>query len=58
MDCIACEDILLNRMFKQYYWDNFEELHDKDFTYFNAGIILWNLKELRKDYHFTSYVEK
>lgn len=58
MDCIACEDILLNRMFKQYYFDNFEELHGKDFTYFNAGIILWNLKELRRDYHFSSYIKK
>lgn len=58
MDCVVCEDILLNRVYKNYYQENFEDLSNKDFTYFNAGVMLWNLKKVRKDYHFTQYVEK
>lgn len=56
-DCIACEDILMNRIHKNYYFENFEDLKDKDFTYFNAGIMLWNLKQVRKNYHFTTYIQ-
>lgn len=40
MDCVVCEDILLNRVYKNYYQENFEDLSGRDFTYFNAGIML------------------
>ncbi|MBO5524097.1 MAG: glycosyltransferase [Roseburia sp.] len=56
-DCIVCEDILMNRVHKSYYLENFEDLKDRSFTYFNAGIMLWNLRQVRENYHITTYIQ-
>lgn len=58
MDLVVCEDIMLNRVHKNYYQQNFSEMADKEFTYFNAGVILWNLAQIRKKYTFDTYREK
>lgn len=29
---------------------------EKGFAYFNSGVMLWNLKEVRKKYHFADYM--
>ncbi len=57
-DLIVCEDILLNRVHKNYYYDHFYELKGKEFTYFNAGVILWNLAKTRTLYSFQTYRQK
>lgn len=58
MDLVVCEDILLNRVHKNYYQQNFVDMANTDFTYFNAGVILWNLAQVRQKYTFNTYREK
>lgn len=58
MDLVVCEDLLLNRAHKDYYQQNFSEMADQEFTYFNAGVILWNLSQVRTLYTFDTYREK
>ena len=35
----------------------FADLFKKGFLYFNSGVMLWNLKEVRKRYNFTDYMD-
>lgn len=58
MDFVVCEDIMLNRVYKSYYQENFTEMREKEFIYFNAGVMLWNLSEIRKHYTFEMYCAK
>lgn len=58
MDFVVCEDIMLNRVYKAYYKENFAEMREKEFTYFNAGVMLWNLSQIREHYTFEMYCAK
>lgn len=58
MDFVVCEDIMLNRAYKGYYQENFSELNGKEFTYFNSGVMLWNLEQIRQNYDFSIYRER
>lgn len=58
MDFVVCEDIYLNRVHKGYYQENFAEMRDREFTYFNSGVMLWNMKNIRNHYTFQIYRDK
>lgn len=58
MDFVVCEDIMLNRAYKSYYQEHFSEMQGKNFTYFNSGVMLWNLTQIRKNYTFDTYRHK
>lgn len=58
MDFVVCEDIMLNRVYKKYYHEHFEETTGKEFTYFNSGVMLWNLPQIRQNYTFDIYRQK
>ncbi|MGN0350673.1 MAG: DUF4422 domain-containing protein [Roseburia sp.] len=59
MDLVVCEDIKMNRVYKNsYYRKHFKEMKETDFTYFNAGVILWNMSNIRAHYTFQVYRDK
>lgn len=53
----ACRDMTITFPFPDIRNEIFKEHIAQGFTYFNAGLMLWNIEELRKKYNFNSYMK-
>lgn len=53
----ACHDLHSNPPFNDHRDQLFANLIDDDFTYFNAGLTLFNLSSLRSSYNFQTYMD-
>ena len=62
-------DMIINKSIKELYWTDFEnalfcacpdmilnERFEEGFTYFNSGMMLWNIEKLRGRYCFKDYM--
>lgn len=52
----ACRDMTISFPFPDIRNEIFKEHISNGFTYFNAGMMIWNIKELRSKYSFTDYM--
>lgn len=53
----ACRDMTVTFPFSDIRNEIFKEHIARDFTYFNAGLMLWNIKQLRGKYCFKDYMD-
>lgn len=53
----ACRDMTVELPFPDIRNEIFKEHIAQDFTYFNAGLMLWNIEKLRGSYSFKDYME-
>jgi lipopolysaccharide biosynthesis glycosyltransferase len=53
----ACRDFICNAPFGDYRDDTFQDVIPDGFTYFNAGLTLFYLDALRKEYNFSRYMD-
>lgn len=53
----ACADMTFSNGFGDVRDELFADYLRDGFTYFNAGMMLWNLNELRKEYSFAKYMQ-
>lgn len=53
----ACKDMSVDGRFSDIRNALFDPFYEHGFVYFNAGIMLWNIKELRGRYSFAYYMQ-
>lgn len=51
----VCRDVLELKM--EQHRQIFSKFLEQGFVYFNAGVMLWNMEEIRKKYHFADYMK-
>lgn len=54
---IVCKDMTVSLPFSDLRQELFQYQISQGFTYFNSGMMLWNLPLLRRSYSFSSYME-
>ena len=53
----ACRDMTVSFPFPDLRNELFKEQISQGFTYFNAGLMLWNIEKLRGKYNFETYMD-